>query len=94
MMFPTTLLTLLGVVSTLSLATPVKRTVSHGAVINKDFPDPGITIKLGPGGTVTQPAKSKTIRAPAIHRVGFMAVSPRDAREAGASRSGAASSAP
>ena len=43
MMFPATLLvTLLGVVSTLSLATPVKRTVSHGAVINRDFPDPGI----------------------------------------------------
>ena len=38
----TLLLTLLGVVSTLSLATPTKRTVSNGAVINKDFPDPGI----------------------------------------------------
>ena len=42
-MFPTTLLlTLIGVVSTLSLAIPVKRTVSNGAVINQDFPDPGI----------------------------------------------------
>ncbi|PIL25288.1 hypothetical protein GSI_13177 [Ganoderma sinense ZZ0214-1] len=42
MIFPTTLLTLLGVVTTLSFATPVKRTVSNGAALNKDFPDPGI----------------------------------------------------
>ncbi|PIL34983.1 hypothetical protein GSI_02770 [Ganoderma sinense ZZ0214-1] len=42
MMFPAALLTLLGAVTTLSLATPVKRTVSHGAVINRDFPDPGL----------------------------------------------------
>ena len=36
------ILTLLGVITTLSLATPVKRTISHGAVIDRDFPDPGI----------------------------------------------------
>ena len=42
MNLPATLLTLLCVVTTLSFATPVKRTVSHGAVINRDFPDPGI----------------------------------------------------
>ncbi|PIL34982.1 hypothetical protein GSI_02769 [Ganoderma sinense ZZ0214-1] len=42
-MFSVTLiLTLLGAFTTLSFATPVKRTVSHGAVINRDFPDPGI----------------------------------------------------
>ncbi|EJF59365.1 Arabinanase/levansucrase/invertase [Dichomitus squalens LYAD-421 SS1] len=43
MMFPTTLfLTLVGVISTLSLATPFRRTVSNGPVINQDFADPGI----------------------------------------------------
>ena len=42
MKLPATLLTLLCVVTTLSFATPVKRTVSHGAVIDKDFPDPGL----------------------------------------------------
>ena len=41
MIFPATLLTLLGVV-TLSFATPVRRTVSNGAALNKSFPDPGI----------------------------------------------------
>ncbi|KAF5344398.1 hypothetical protein D9756_010124 [Leucocoprinus leucothites] len=42
-MFSTSfLLTVVGVLSTLSSATPTKRTVSHGAVINQDFPDPGI----------------------------------------------------
>ena len=41
-MLPVTLLTLLGAVTTLSFATPVKRTVSNGAAINKDFPDPGL----------------------------------------------------
>ena len=42
MMLPATFLTFLGAVTTLSFATPVKRTVSNGPVINKDFPDPGL----------------------------------------------------
>ena len=42
MIFPATLLTLLGVVTTLSFATPVRRTVSNGAALNADFPDPSI----------------------------------------------------
>jgi len=42
MFFFMALVVMIGVVSTLSHATPTKRTVSHGAVINQDFPDPGI----------------------------------------------------
>ena len=42
MMVPAALLTLLGAITALSFATPIKRQVSSGAVINQDFPDPGI----------------------------------------------------
>ena len=41
-MFPTTLLTLLGALATLVVATPVERAVSNGAAINRNFADPGL----------------------------------------------------
>ncbi|PIL25287.1 hypothetical protein GSI_13176 [Ganoderma sinense ZZ0214-1] len=43
-MFSTTLLTFLGAIATLAVATPMKRTVSNGAAINKNFADPGLML--------------------------------------------------